>query len=89
METLPVEMIPLDDIVLLKEWPVIRGELYHNEHISFLEKVGEYMDLLSDGAIFPPIVIDKNNQIFDGECRYYAHFLMDRKKIMCMRKHED
>lgn len=88
MATLSVEMIPLEDIIILKEWPIIKGEVHHNHNIPFLEKVGEYMDLLDAGAVFPPIVIDKNNQIWDGECRYYAHLLNGKKKIMCMRMYE-
>jgi hypothetical protein len=53
---------------------------------TFLEKVVNYIKLLYKDYVFPPIIVNSKNKIIDGQCRYYAYKMANKKKIPCLRE---
>jgi len=81
MEKINIEKIPINEINNVK--PI--GEHWDKQDDLFKHKVEKYKKILKRGAM-PPIVIDRSNQIFDGQCRYQAHKELRRKYILCIRR---
>lgn len=78
---LKIESIPMDEVRNVK--PVVKKVEDDNDYL-FNCKVDLYKIVLKRGSM-PPVILDSNNNIFDGQCRYRAHVEIGAKFILCMR----
>ena len=44
-----------------------------------------YLNLIKDGVIFPPLVLDENNKLMDGTHRFTLYKYLKRKKVKVLR----
>ena len=92
--------ISLNDIrfvcnLTTSDWEVVKMSMSEIKRTSYQEgekqslwarKRDKYAELLKKGVELPAIIIDKDNQIVDGQCRYAAYKLLRRRKILCIRE---
>ena len=77
LSELKIETLSVDEINNAKEVNDDGDDL-------FMCKVNVYKKILRRGPM-PPIIIDNDNNIFDGQCRFQAQKELGAKYVLCMR----
>jgi len=69
-----IEMVPISDLI-----PYINNTKKHDE-----EQIKKVASSIKEFEFLNPIIIDKNNEIIAGHCRYEASKLLKLQKIPCI-----
>ena len=72
-----------------KDWEIVSIPLRHVSLIPAIasdRKLITYMQAIRRGVIFPPICVDKNNNLKDGAHRSKAHFELGDLEIVVIRE---
>ena len=64
----------------------IKTLVVSKEYISSLNEILEVLELIKNGVVMEPIIVNDTNLIIDGNKRYYAYLRLGYQKVAVIRQ---